>query len=772
VDWSAYVAAAIGVIALLLLRIVFVRTAQERVQRLDVEQSLLHATHLSQLTAALSRARTPADVTRSAVIEFLHAFRADAGAVVRLPDDGGDALVDQSIGFPDGQLPASALTQANDAIRRHELLTTDSAAAVPLSSGGRAFGALVLSFDEPRKFAGEEHTVLLSGARHTAQAFARAQAYESAERARAESEDFRVRADAELRERHRAEDALRESEGKYRALAARMTRLYELSAALSEAITLDSVAKVIVRQGKTVVGASAGSVAVLVNEGREFETLYAEEYTRLVVEAWHRFGAEPGLCATAATETRSPVFVGSLSEWQKQYPRSGALAADSGFESAAALPLLAEGTVIGVLSFHFTAPVNFTPDYVALLRSVSQHCTQALDRARLYETAQRARADAESANRAKDDFLSTLSHELRTPLNAMLGWASMLRNGTLEPDRKVRALDAIFSNASRQAQLIEDLLDVSRIIARGTSLDREQFRLPGCLRGAVEAVMPAAESKGVELRLEPIPDVTLWADRRRLDQVFLNLISNAVKFTPAGGRITIEAAIRGESVDVWVADTGAGVDPAFLPHIFERFRQGDSTSSRRIGGLGLGLFIARHLVEAHGGSIAATSDGIGRGTTFIVTLPTVGLPAVHEPPDRPHDTSSDADGPRLTGIHILLVDDEADALEVMSSALEMCGAEVKSVASAREALESLTHGHFDVLLSDLAMPEADGYDLIRTIRNLPAVDVAHIPAAAVTAFAGDEDRRRALEAGYQAHLAKPVAPGVLAKTVAHLIEPR
>src|SRR5262249_50840147 len=211
------------------------------------------------------------------------------------------------------------------------------------------------SFDAARAFTGEERTVLLAGARHVAQAYVRAQVYETAERARAESEDYRVRADAELRERHRAEDALRESEGKYRALAGRMTRLYELSAALSEAITLNSVARVIVRQGKTVVGASAASVAMLVDEGRQFETLYAEEYTRLAVEAWHRFGADPGLCATAAAETRSPVLVGSLVEWQKEYPRSGALAADSGFESAAALPLLAEGTVIGVLSFHFTA---------------------------------------------------------------------------------------------------------------------------------------------------------------------------------------------------------------------------------------------------------------------------------------------------------------------------------------------------------------------------------------------------------------------------------
>jgi signal transduction histidine kinase/ActR/RegA family two-component response regulator len=532
------------------------------------------------------------------------------------------------------------------------------------------------------------------------------------------------------------------------------------------------VAKVIVRYGKAVVGASAGSVAMLVDGARQFETLYAEEYTRQVVEASHRFAADHGLCSTSAASTRRPVYVSSLNEWQREYPQSAALAADGGYESAAALPLLAEGTVLGVLSFHFTAPVNFNEDYTALLRSVAQHCAQALDRARLYEAAQRARADAESANRAKDDFLSTVSHELRTPLTAMLGWASMLRNRTLDPSRTTRALDAIFSNATRQAQLIEDLLDVSRIVAGRASLDLQVFDLAESIRAAVEAIMPLAEGKDLELRLENLPAVSVVADRRRLEQVFLNLMSNAVKFTPPGGRITIEGAIAEGSVDVHVTDTGAGIDPSFLPHVFERFRQGDSSAARRVGGLGLGLFIAQHLVDAQGGTIRADSEGLGRGTMFTVRLPTG---AVHDMPSRPVGalpSPAEAEplpaGSTLNGVRVLVVDDEPDVREVMASALETSGASVTSAASARDALQSLATSDFDVLLADIGMPEKDGYELIKEIRELPSIRLARIPAAAVTAFASDEDRQRALAAGYQTHLAKPVPAAALVQTVADL----
>ena len=767
------------------MRILFARAARDRSARADAERARLQARQAGDLTAALSRTRMPRETVRAALTETVHTFRATGGFVLLVSEDGHEAVVADAIGWPDEGIVGThvslgAKTPLADAIRNFELLLADppvddllhgvtSAAVVPLVAAQRAVGALGLGFDRRDPLDGDARARLVTAGRHAAQALIRTQAYDAALRACEAGEAFRVRADAELRERHRVEDALRESEAKYRALAARMTRLYELSAALSEAITIDSVAKVIVRQGKAVVGASAGCVAMTASEGRQFETLYADGYARLAVESWHRFAAEPGLCATAVAETNAPVFVESVDAWQRLYPRSGALAADGGFESAAVLPLLSEGVTIGVLSFHFTAPVNFTDEYTALLRSVAQHCAQALDRARLYEAAQRARADAESANRAKDDFLSTLSHELRTPLNAMLGWASMLRGGTLDSDKRTRALDAIFSNATRQARLIEDLLDVSRIVAGRTSLDREEVAIADTLRAAVDAIMPSAENNGVRLQLEPVGAAAVAADPRRLEQVFLNLIANAVKFTPSGGRVTVDATIGEAHIDVRVSDTGPGIDPAFLPNVFDRFRQGDASASRRVGGLGLGLFIARRLVEAHGGTIAAASDGVGRGAVFTVTLPILRHPA-RPRASTPRGEPAPAAAPQLAGIRVLLVDDEPDALEMMSSALETCGASVTTAASAHQALESLARERFDVLLSDIAMPDGDGYELIRGVRRLAPSPAARIPAAAVTAFASDDDRRRAIAAGYHAHLAKPVPPAVLAETVASLAQ--
>ncbi len=781
-------------------RRLFRKLVAERRLHADAEQKLACATHLVDLTATLSRTPTSREVTRAALEELLHALDATAGAVALMADDEPALQIEHAIGYEPAvgsrgeRLPLAPRTPMNEAVRRHELVVIESpearraefpeastddflaqdgaTAAIPLPNGGRVLGIVVVSFKDPRSFSGDERAMMLAAGRHTAQALARALAYERAERARMDGEDFRVRAAAELHERQRAEEALRQSEGKYRALAGRTARLYELSAALSEAITLDAVAKVIIRHGRSVVGASAGSVAMLVDRGRQFETLYAEEYTRMVVEAWHRFGADQGFCVTAAAETREPVLVGSLGDWQRRFPRSAALAADGGYESAAALPLLAEGTVLGILSFHFAAPVNFNDEYAALLRSVAQHCAQALDRARLYEAAQRARADAESANQAKDDFLSTLSHELRTPLNAMLGWASMLRAGTLDTSRTARALEAIFNNATRQARLIEELLDVSQIVAGRASLDPDEFDPGESLRGAVEAIMPLAEGKGVELHLERLPPVAVVADPRRLEQVFTNLLSNAVKFTPAGGRIVADATLSDRYVAIRVADNGSGIDPVFLPHVFERFRQGDSTTARRVGGLGLGLFIAHHLIEAQGGTIDAESGGPGRGSTFTVRLPIAHAPeAVAQPvADRPKPIDQPAPPlTPLTGVRVLLVDDEPDAREVMASALESCGATVISAGSAEDALQTLASSEIDVLLADIAMPDKDGYELIREIRRLPSSVTSRIPAAAVTAFASDEDQQQALAAGFQRHLAKPVPPAILAEAVAELI---
>jgi GAF domain-containing protein len=403
----------------LLVRHLKQQTRVERNARTETERQLRHADGLQQLTAALSRARTPAEVISTCLPELLHGAEAASGALFVSADDGTEFDLAQAVGSSDPPVRSSAL--ATEAVRSRDLVVRGEEVVVPLVMAGRPLGAVVMRRPDVRRIEGDDREFLLSAGRHIARALDRARLYEEADRARADAEASRARADLELHERQRAEEALRLSETRYRTLAARTSRLYTLSAGLSEAVTLDAVAGMTVRHGKVVAGASAGSVALLVDNGTRFETLSAGEPGAL--ELPRAFAAEPGLCATAAVETRRPIFIGSFEEWQERYPRSAAIAADGGYASSATLPLVADGAVFAVLSFHFTAPVNFDEEYRALLTSVAQHCAQALDRARQYEAAERARADAEAANRSKDDFLSTISHELRTPLNAMLGWA-------------------------------------------------------------------------------------------------------------------------------------------------------------------------------------------------------------------------------------------------------------------------------------------------------------------------------------------------------------
>jgi K+-sensing histidine kinase KdpD len=644
---------------------------QEHDIRVDTERRLRRTRQIQDLTTALSRARTPREVIEACLPELLHAFGASAGAVAVAGDRDAEFKVAHAIGYQetDGALgyhaSLASRTLLTEAIRRHELMARerrgdkdtaamlvdpflesyDAAVILPLLTGGRSIGAVALSFAKPHVFAEHEREFLLDSGRRTAQALERARLYEMAECARVEAEEYRARADSELRERQRMEVALRASEGRYRALAARTNRLYSLSAGLSEAVTVGAVARATVEQGKLVVGASAGSVALY--ENAEFHVIYGDHQGS---DGPLRFPAESGLCATAAIETRRPVFVGSFSEWQVDYPRSASMVADGGYASSAALPLLVDGEAVGVLSFYFTAPVNFDDEYQPLLTSVATHCSQALDRARLYESAQQERALAEMANRSKDDFLSIVSHELRTPLGAIMGWASMMRDGTLDDQRRQRAIEAILNNATRQAHLVDELLDVSRIVSGRTQLDLQAIDLADNVRGAVEAVMPTAESRHVDLVVRDLPVARIVADPRRLEQVFLNLLANAVKFTPAGGRVTVEGQQAGDSATIHVRDTGRGIDPTFLPHVFERFSQANTDAGRPVGGLGLGLFIARRLVEAHRGEIRVASEGLDRGATFTVTLPVAEavreLPAPGGDPGLPPRVSS-MDAPRV-----------------------------------------------------------------------------------------------------------------------------
>ena len=430
-----------------------------------------------------------------------------------------------------------------------------------------------------------------------------------------------------------------------------------------------------------------------------------------------------------------------------------------------------EGTPIGVLAFHFTVPVNFDESYRALLLSVAQHCAQALDRARLYESAQRARSEAEAANRLKDEFVSIVSHELRTPLNAMLGWTSMLQRGSLDPAVAARALQSIHDNATRQTRLIDELLDFSRIVGGRARLELEEIDLRDLIRGVVESMIPSAAAHGIELQLSIIPAVTVIGDLRRLEQVFFNLLGNALKFTPKNGRVTIDTRLVDRSVEIRVIDSGVGIEPEFLPHVFDRFRQADSTTTRSHGGLGLGLSIAKQLVEGHKGAIAVESEGLDRGSTFIVRLPVAGQRPERGTgqPEAKHHAPAEELSPRLDGIRVLVVDDEPDTREIMAHTLEGCGATVTLAGSASDALTILEDREMDVLLADIAMPGEDGYALIRRVRSSGEGRVATIPAAAVTAHARDDEKRQALSAGFQMHLAKPFEPAQLAQAVETLV---
>jgi K+-sensing histidine kinase KdpD/CheY-like chemotaxis protein len=770
------------------------RWERERVARVHAEQDARRAEHLQQIATALSKARTPAEVAESCVLECTYAFGAAAGVMVALDDEGKVALA-HAVGLRESgieqlrTLPLAAGTSPlGDALGSRDLVAVESRAALlaryrdeadaiftrehqavvaaPVLIRGRAAAVFALAAANARAWTAAEREFLQQVASRVSHALDRAQAYQLAERAREEAETLQARADRELADRQKAEAALRDSEARYRALAARTSRLHALTAALSEALTLAAVAKAVVRQGKLVVGAQAGSVTQLVANGTQFEVLADDSSSD--DRRGSRFAASSGLCLTTAVDTRQPVFVGSFAQWQRDYWRSAAHAADGGFESTAALPLMAEGLPLGVLSFHFTARVNFDDDFRALLTSVAQHCAQALDRARLYETEHGARTDAEAENRLKDDFLSIVSHELRTPLNAILGWAAMLRTGSLDAARTVRAIQAVHDNASRQARLIDELLDVSRIAAGRAALDLQKLDLGEVLRGAVESILPAAEAQGVTVHLQDAGPIQLDGDIRRLEQVFLNLLSNAVKFTPAGERIDVRVAAGDRRVEVQVADTGIGIEPEFLPHVFDRFRQADSHTTRVHGGLGLGLSIARHLVDAHGGSIAVHSDGRERGTTFAVTLPRA---AGRSPTSHPRVEEAGAPGamPDLTGVRVLVVDDEPDAREMTACALATCGTTVLTAGSSQEALDALNRGPVDVLLADIGMPVEDGYTLIRKVRALASPRLAALPAAAVTAYAREDQRQQALAAGFQMHLAKPLDPPQLARAVASLL---
>jgi signal transduction histidine kinase len=389
------------------------------------------------------------------------------------------------------------------------------------------------------------------------------------------------------------------------------------------------------------------------------------------------------------------------------------------------------------------------------------------ERRELLEREQRARLEAQEANRAKDEFLATLSHELRTPLNAILGWSRLLAGGSLDHETTQRAIEIIDRNSRLQAQLIEDLLDISRIITGKLRLDMRLTSAGRVIDASLESVRSAADAKRIVIEHAlASPNEAIFCDPGRMQQVVWNLLSNAIKFTPEGGMVHVDAERQGSSVVISVADTGIGINKDFLPFVFDRFRQQDGASTRAHGGLGLGLSIVRHLVELHGGAVEATSAGEGRGARFSVRVPVAPIHA-GEIEAREMDGAPSPALPSLNGVCVLVVDNEPDARALVRTVLEGCGARVIEAEGAREALAAIAAQMPDVLLSDIAMKGEDGYSLIRRVRAMRA-PARFLPSAAFTAFATAADRARALLAGYQAHLPKPVEPSELAAVVAAL----
>jgi len=446
------------------------------------------------------------------------------------------------------------------------------------------------------------------------------------------------------------------------------------------------------------------------------------------------------------------------------------------------------GEVLGGLFFGHPDPCVFTERAERLVLGVASQAGVALDNARLYEQAQRAaaerkalldseraaRTEAERVSDTKDDFLATLSHELRTPLNAILGWAQVLRFTSRSADELRAGLETIERNARVQAQLIDDLLDMSRINSGKLRLEVQPLHPLSFIEAAIETVTPAAAAKGI--RLERIINPAagpIAGDPRRLQQVVWNLLSNAIKFTPADGTVQVVLQRLGAHAAIMVADNGIGIQPALMPHLFERFRQGDATTTRRYGGLGLGLSLVKSLVELHGGTVGVTSAGEGKGTTVTVHLPLTLLDGDGDSLDR-DEGRADGAPPRqvaadgLAGVKVLVVDDQADARDLIARVLEDAAAVVLLAASADEALRLVETERPDVLVSDIGMPDVDGYELLRRVRALGPDRGGHVPAIALTAFARRADRTRALRAGFIVHVAKPIEASVLVATVAHV----
>ncbi|HEY9802921.1 MAG TPA: ATP-binding protein [Leptolyngbyaceae cyanobacterium] len=496
-------------------------------------------------------------------------------------------------------------------------------------------------------------------------------------------------------------------------------------------------------------------------------------------------GFGQAVCGQAA-QNRCPIAVENV---QQSTDPSTEIIRSVGINAYYSYPLIAQGRLLGTLSFGSRSRANFTENQKGMMQAVCDQIAIAMERVELINSLQRQTEQLTQANRMKDEFLAILSHELRSPLNAILGWAQLLQSRKLNEAQIAKGLETIERNAKTQTKLIEDLLDISRMIRGKLRLNVCTCNLIPIIETAIENISLAAQAKDIELTFSlenPLTEnspLQISGDPERLQQIIWNLLTNAIKFTPSGGKVEVRLTknliheqnqpIANSYAQIQVIDTGIGINPSFLPYVFDRFRQADSSSTRSHGGLGLGLAIVRHLVELHGGTVHVHSQGEGEGATFTVKLPILweNKVATIEPTSQQAENPTPPPScPSLAGVRVLVVDDESDSRDFIATVLNQCQAEVKAVATVREALQIIPQWKPDVLVSDIGMPQEDGYSLIRQLRSLPTEQGGNIPAAALTAYARAEDRTRAIQAGFQLHLPKPIEPAELATVVASLIK--
>jgi len=555
------------------------------------------------------------------------------------------------------------------------------------------------------------------------------------------------------------EAALREAELRRIAERARerVTRLQQVTSGLARATTPQDVARVVLEEGVPALGAIRCVIHVVTTDA-ELELLASSGYAASDTAAMQRIPLGEESPAREAILTGEPQWI----------------------ESAASIPLAVGGPPIGVLTIELAdAERVVDEDDRTFALALARQAAQALERARLFRTAQEAANRAEEASRAKDEFLSVLSHELRTPLNAIHGWAHLIATQReTDPSIVERGIDVIQRSVKAQVTLVDDMLDMARIIRGKLRLALLDVNVATVVEAAIESVALTAAAKGVTVECQLPSDLVILGDADRLQQVVWNLLSNAIKFTPRGGRVTVDVTRSENAISLRVTDTGQGLSAGDIPYVFDRFRQVDSTSTRAKGGLGLGLAIVRHLVEAHAGHVRASSPGIDLGATFEVELP------ISRPLPPPTDSSAHlVDAPEsdrtplstaraaLAGARVLAVDDEPDAVELVSIVLEQAGAVVRTASSVAQALDLVQAWTPELVVSDIGMPGEDGFALARKLRAL-GPPYSDVPAIALTAFARREDAEAALRAGFGWHLAKPIDPRVLTRVAAHALSTR